>query len=367
MQKKKKRLNLVLLVLYIGILFIYLLTCLIPFLNPSQFWFIAILGLAFPLLLSLVVLCLLITAVMRSRWFFLSVMALLISWQQISALFAFHLPASFQPEKQPNTLRILSWNVSSWTENHYSNDKGEATGLRNLMLDAVQLQNADILCFQEYFESFAPELYPSNIPAIKKMGFPYVYFTPTFEMNNNSIQTGLCIFSRYPLTDTSFLKPEKGSNSEGISMAAIRFNGQTIRIINTHLESPRLRKQEYNPLGEVDESRSVASKIKRAYKMRSLQAELIGHYIDTCRYPVIFCGDFNDVPNSYAYFKAKGKLQDAFLKAGSGIGRTFQFISPTLRIDYILTDPGFRIEQFTRPNYRYSDHYPQVADLSLGQ
>ena len=44
----------------------------------------------------------------------------------------------------------------------------------------------------------------------------------------------------------------------------------------------------------------------------------------------IVTGDFNDVPNTYTYFTIRGKLQDAFLKQGFGIGRTYSGISPTL-------------------------------------
>jgi endonuclease/exonuclease/phosphatase family metal-dependent hydrolase len=365
MQRKKKWIKLFSLIIYIGILFIYLLTCLVPFLNPAEFWFIAILGMGFPLLLMLVIICLIISAFLRSKWIFLAIAALLVSWQQISAVFAFNTNKQFDFDKGPNTLRVLTWNVSSWTEDLHIDDKVEKTGLRNLMLDAVQMQDADVLCFQEYFDSFAPELYPGNIPVFQKMGFNYYHFTPVLKMVNAKLQTGLCVFSKYPILDTAFYKIQNTGNSEGISVTDIQFKGQTIRIINTHLESPRLAKNEYNPLGEAGESRSVAGKIKRAYSFRSLQAESIKNCIDTSKHPIVVCGDFNDVPNSYTYFKVKGNLQDAFLKKGSGLGKTFQFISPTLRIDYMLVDKKFMIEQFARPDYKYSDHYPQVIDVSL--
>jgi endonuclease/exonuclease/phosphatase family metal-dependent hydrolase len=365
MQRKKNWIKLFSLIIYIGILFIYLLTCLVPFLDPAKFWFIAILGMGFPLLLMLVIICLIISAFLRSKWIFLAIAALLVSWQQISAVFAFNTNKQFDFDKGPNTLRVLTWNVSSWKENVDADDQMEKTRLRNLMMDAVQIQNADVLCFQEYFDSFAPELYPANIPVLQKMGFTYYYFTPSLKIVHDKLQTGLCIFSKYPIVGNSFYRVQNTGNSEGIAIADIKFNGQTIRLINTHLESPRLAKQEYNPLGEVGESRSVVWKIKRAYFLRSSQAEAIKNCIDTSKHPVILCGDFNDVPNSYTYFKVKGNLQDAFLKKGSGLGQTFQFISPTLRIDYLLVDKQFRIEQFTRPDYKYSDHYPQVIDVSL--
>ena len=364
MQQKKGRHRLFFLTAYIGVCLIYLLACLIPFLNPGKFWFIAILGLGYPFLLVSVLICLVICALFRSRWFFLALAALLISWQQIFALFGFSLKKEFNIDKDENTLRILSWNVSSWTENYGTTDKEEAVGLRNLMMDAVQMQNADVLCFQEFFESYVPEISPANIPVLQKMGYNYSYFTPAIKLANGGFQGGLCILSKYPIVDTGFYKMEHG-NSEGFSIVDIQYQGKVVRVYNTHLESPRLKKEEYTALGEVQESRGIAGKIKRAYSFRSSQAEMLRRSIDTTKYPVILCGDFNDVPNSYAYFTVKGNLQDAFLKSGFGLGRTFQFISPTLRIDYMMADKHFKIEQFSKLDYKYSDHYPQVMDVSF--
>jgi endonuclease/exonuclease/phosphatase family metal-dependent hydrolase len=82
-------------------------------------------------------------------------------------------------------------------------------------------------------------------------------------------------------------------------------------------------------------------------------------------HPVLFCADLNDVPNSYTYFTIRDKMQDAFLKKGFGIGRTFSGLSPTLRIDYIFADKSFKVNQFTRVIRRYSDHYMIVSDLEL--
>lgn len=361
--KSRKGVRIFFIVIHIAIVFFFLLVTLIPFLPPGTFWFISFLGLLYPYLLIATITGLLISLLSKSKWAILSLIALLFSWQQITALFAFHPSNGFTVNKEPSSLRVLSWNVSSWTENQSATDAVGRMGLRDLMMDAVKEQDADVLCFQEFFESYAPELFAANIPVLKQLGFNYYFFSPYIRTMNGGLAGGLCIFSKFPITDTVFYQPQKGTNSEGIAVADIQFQNRPVRIINTHLESPRLKKQEYGEVTEVEESKNVFGKIKRAYTKRKEEAELVRSIIDTSHYPVIVCGDFNDVPNSYAYFKVKGNLQDAFLKKGFGIGRTFQYISPTLRIDYIFCDPKFKIQQFTKPDYKYSDHYPQVADI----
>jgi endonuclease/exonuclease/phosphatase (EEP) superfamily protein YafD len=82
-------------------------------------------------------------------------------------------------------------------------------------------------------------------------------------------------------------------------------------------------------------------------------------------YSIILCGDFNDVPNSYAYETIGAGLQNAFVQKGSGISRTFSSISPTLRIDNIFADKRFTVTQFTRVKKLLSDHFPIVADLKI--
>jgi endonuclease/exonuclease/phosphatase family metal-dependent hydrolase len=106
--------------------------------------------------------------------------------------------------------------------------------------------------------------------------------------------------------------------------------------------------------------------MKQGVVNRSLQADLVRKIINKTPYPYILTGDFNDVPNSYTYFTIKGTdLQDAFLSSGMGVGKTFSYIAPTLRIDYLMTTKDFNILQFNRVIKNYSDHYMLVADVEL--
>jgi len=112
--------------------------------------------------------------------------------------------------------------------------------------------------------------------------------------------------------------------------------------------------------------------MKSAFERRGIQADLISKTLEESKYPEIFCGDLNDVPNSYAYFSVKGDKSDAFISSNFGFGQTFYSFSSgfmrdisTLRIDYIFTDPRFSIMQCRRIPEVLSDHFPVIADVRL--
>jgi endonuclease/exonuclease/phosphatase family metal-dependent hydrolase len=160
---------------------------------------------------------------------------------------------------------------------------------------------------------------------------------------------------------------------EPLIHADIKFNDDTLRIFTTHLQSVQFKKRDYETINKiknyedsiVSNSKTIFSKLKKGIERRSIQANVIKDQLRKSQYPVIFCGDFNDVPNSYTYFTVRGNMRDAFLEKGSGIGRSFTSISPTLRIDYILTSKEFSVLQFDRIKKKYSDHYMLVTDLKL--
>jgi endonuclease/exonuclease/phosphatase family metal-dependent hydrolase len=254
----------------------------------------------------------------------------------------------------------MSWNVAHLGENF--------NGLnvyRSLMLDLIRTQNADILCFQEYFEFYDQPGHPVNIPDIEKMGYPYHYFFPTSIIHDGKSQFGLCFFSKFPIIDSAEFKEGINTHSEGLCYIDVKIQNKVYRVFTTHLQSVGFGKNDYEGLGSIETSRGIFGKIKTSYQIRSMQAEMVRKEINTSPYPVIVCGDLDDVPNSYAYFTVKGDLQDAFLKSGFALGRTLRFISPTLRIDYILADKKFGVKQFNRIVSPYSDHYPIIADLKI--
>ena len=342
----------------------------VSFLNAEKYWFIALLGLVFPLLFLVVVIFFIGGLIARSRWSLLSLIALLLSWQQMAVAFGWHTKQTFNLTKQAGNLRILSWNVSSWDE--LNKERHAGASYRQLMFEEVKKSHADVLCFQEFLESRDSAYFDYNIPELQKMGYPYHYYVPTDEETKNA-ETGIVIFSKYPITGTGIFDFGDRWAVQQLIYADIEFNNKKIRVFTIHLQSVRFEIGNYQSLNELKyinndglkESKTIVSKLKRGYQFRSSQADIVNDYVKKSPYPVILCGDFNDVPNSYTYFKIRGDMQDAFLNKGSGIGRTFRFISPTLRIDYIFADQKFSIKQYDRITVPYSDHYGIMADVNF--
>jgi endonuclease/exonuclease/phosphatase family metal-dependent hydrolase len=347
-----------------GCSLLYLLCCLLPWLFSGNWWFIAMLGLVFPFLAILLLLALIILAIKKSRLFFLVLLILAAGWQQLSAIVGLNMKSTVSAaESGGPVIRILTWNVSRWDERN--KEKRGGLSFRPLMLDFIKMQEADILCFQEFFESNSPQFGQATIPAIKAMGYKYHFFYPSSQMFEGTLQFGLCIFSKFPILDSGAFNPYKSARSEGLAFIDVLVNSQKIRVYTTHLESPGLTKDDYNEDGTAKASRSVISKIKNSYSIRNLQASFVRSQIDQSPYPVIVTGDFNDVPNSYAYFTIRKNLSDVFLDQGNGFGRTLRFISPTLRIDYIFTDSKIKSISFASEKIPYSDHFPLVAELKI--
>jgi endonuclease/exonuclease/phosphatase family metal-dependent hydrolase len=293
----------------------------------------------------------------------------LFALKNIFVFFAFNKPGSFNYKKEAGDIRVASWNVARFVEMKRNNNKGSQARLK--MMELIKEQGADILCFQEFFHSNDSTYYP-NIKYISE-NFNYPYWFYSHDIDGDQHFTGTIIFSRYPIIDSGLVRYPRPTLPEALMHVDVKINDDTIRVLSTHLQSLQFGRDEYAKIDEVkrvgdsllDNSKTILSKLKHGAALRSIQADLVRQLIDDSPYPVLFAGDLNDVPNSYTYFTVKGDLQDAFLKKGFGIGRSFSGLSPTLRIDYIFADNNFTIRQFNRLVRKLSDHYMIVADVKL--
>jgi endonuclease/exonuclease/phosphatase family metal-dependent hydrolase len=350
---------------------LYLLSCLAPYIRQSNSWVIAVLGLAFPVLLALLIGFIFLWLILKLRRVWFSILVLLAGYKSIGVFWAFNTASAFQYQKKAGHIRIATWNVARFLE--WKRNNNEKSQIRLKMLAQIQKQDPDILCLEEFFHSPVDSIFYNNISEITAMGYPYHYFS--YDPDGDYQFIGSAIFSKYPMLDTGLVRYFRPSMTEALVHADIKVNDDTIRVFATHLQSVQFRQKEYEAIDEIkeakdsliDNSKTVLAKLRKAMSLRSSQADVARQVMDDSPYPTIFCGDLNDTPNSYTYFTIRGDMQDAFLEKGFGIGRTFSSLSPTLRIDYIFADENFRISQFTRVVKYLSDHFMLMADIELKQ
>lgn len=348
---------------------VFMLSAFAPYLNPTKWWFISLLGLGFAFIFIIQLLFVILWLIFNPRYALISFLTLLIGWKSISVFFALHTWKDFNYDKPKHTIRVVHWNVARFIEWSRNNNVGSQTRLR--MMQQLKDQNADVLCLSEFFHSTNPRYYDNLNHVMKKLGYPFYYYS--WDDDGGDQWVGQAIFSKTAIADSGLIRYPRPGMPESLIHADVIFNKDTIRFYTTHLQSVKFKKRDYESIEKIknrddsllENSRNIFSKLKTGLIYRSRQADIVKQEIERSPHPYIVTGDLNDVPNSYTYFTIKEGLQDVFLKKGFGIGRTYSYISPTLRIDYILATNDFEIQQFDRIAKKYSDHYMLVADLKL--
>lgn len=339
---------------------------------PPRWWFIGLVALSLPYIIILLVILFIGWLFARSAWLLLPVITLGWGWQAIRNIFPFNAGKKFVVEKNNATLRVMSWNVEQFDIQQYKTHP-EA---KMQMLDLINQYKPDIACFQEMVGGDYNKAINYLGDFKRALHFENYYYSYDLRLDFDHMHHfGVIIFSRSPFIKRQTVSFAPSDYNSTFQYVDIINNTDTIRVFNIHLQSLKftqdnlqyLDNPELNTDKTFSESRNIISKLKKGFLKRGVQANRIRQEIERSPYPVVVCGDFNDVPNSYAYTTIGKNLKNAFVEKGSGIGRTFSGISPTLRIDNIFAGDRFSIAQFTRINKKLSDHFPIIADISLLQ
>ena len=353
----------------LGVLF--LLGCYGGWSNPKTWWPLGFLTLSAFYFLLLLILFILFWVFIKPRWSLISIVVILCTYKPITNIIPLRFSSSFEKQKQPGALRIMSWNVEHFDILEHKKHPEK----KQEMLQLINENQPDIACCQEMVGSDNVPKAINYIPDIMQAeGFTdYHYsFNPKLDFDGNH-HFGIIIFSKYPIINKQTVSFYPNDYNSIFQFADIVKGEDTIRIFNIHLQSLKfnaanleyIEKPTITDEADLKKSKSLISKLKKGFLKRKVQAERIREEMDKSPYPVIVCGDFNDVPNSYAYNTIGKGMKNAFTEKGSGIGRTFSGISLTLRIDNIFVADKFSVEQFLRIPKKLSDHFPLFTDVEL--
>ena len=327
---------------------LFLIGCYSELFFSASSWPVGLLTLSsFYLLLLLLSFCVFWLFV-KPAWILIFLITASLSYKHINNILPFRFSSNFHQKKQPNDIRVMSWNVA------------QMVGGDTL----ADLNNA-------YYRKYS---FFSIFDFAHRLNFPNYFYSYQYKDNFLSQQHfGKIIFSKYPIVNKQTISNFPFDYNSNFQYADIVKGNDTIRVFNIHLQSLRLSSTNLdyieNPSIKTDtdikRSKNLITKFKTAFLKRISQADRVRVEINKSPYQVIVCGDFNDVPNSYPYEKIGNGLQDAFVLKGLGLGRTFSGISPTLRIDNIFVDKRFSVRQFTRIPKKLSDHFPIITDIGL--
>ena len=333
------------------------------FVNPQHFWWLALFGLGYGIMLSVNTLFVIFWLIMRSRYYLLSLIVILSGIGKVFNIYEVHF-FSHEPVHVENSfpVKVMSFNVRlfdlyNWMHNAES---------RKNIFKFLSKESPDIVSFQEYYTSDRTETDFNNNDTLKRI-LPALYsnveYTSTFR---NLDHWGIATFSKFPIINKKAVHfATEGGNI--FIYSDIVIGTDTIRVFNTHLESIRFKAQDYKfieNLGsdvEQDDMKGglgILSRLKSAFIKRSKQVDMLHQYISESPYPVILCGDFNDTPSSYTYSTISKGLKDAFRESGSGFGKSYAGIFPSFRIDYILHSDKFISSGYRTIHENLSDHYP---------
>lgn len=337
------------------------------YISPEKSWVLPFFGLLYPYLALLNILFVLYWA-LRFRWLFvISLVTVLAGWNHLGRTYQFGQSAALPEDRQ--MIRLVSYNVKNLSNDNVNLLDPE---IRDNIIKYLQDMGPDVLCLQEFAVIHPdPDLFIDSISQLLDLPYhAYVVYSEKTIKRLDAIFT----FSRFPIIHSEGLK--KDDTHHYALLSDIAWGDDTIRLYNVHLESVRLRHEDYQFISDLDlqfqesgnikeGSRRILRKLRTAFSKRAWQVDRLSSGILHSPYPVILCGDFNDTPNSYSYQKLTKHLSDAFTESGHGFGNTYIGKLPSFRIDYILYDEYFSAWEFRRDLVRFSDHYPVTCFIGF--
>lgn len=225
-------------------------------------------------------------------------------------------------QEQGIELRLISWNCDNFL---LSLDTLHAA---STFLNA---HNPDIICLQE-----RPHTNLVRYDSIKKC-FPTLPYKVTNGREDENLNAS--IFSKYPISNVKTWYFTDTYNK--IIQADINQEGKTFRLFNVHLQTTSTGSTLDNCIRRYRQSKQLLSEIKKS------------------PYPVIVCGDFNDIPISYTVINLLTSLKD-ISKTFKG---SYQKLGGLFKIDYILTSKIWNKKSYQLIPNSWSDHKIQLCVL----
>jgi vancomycin resistance protein VanJ len=313
-----------------------LLSYLLPYISPKSIAILAILSLVVPILIFINVAFALFWLLKLKKQLVVSTLILCIGWYFTPPLYKLTSTGS----SLNDDLKVMSYNVRMFNHWKWINAENIPQKINEFVLE----KSPDVLIFQEYY-------------SLEKQQFSYPY--KYIKTKTNTDKIGLAIYSKFPIINKGSLNLKNTFNN--IIFVDIKKKKDTIRVYNLHLQSLQLKTDKEN-FGE-ENSQKLIARLEEGFKKQAAQTEVFLEHEKQWKGKKIVAGDFNNTSYSWVYNQISKNKKDAFIEAGEGFGKTYNYWFP-MRIDFILTDSTAIVNQFYSFSENNSDHFPILAKIN---
>ena len=311
-----------------------LLSYILPYISPKTIPLLAILSVTVPVLIILNLLFAVYWLIKLKKQALLSIAVFIIGLAFLNSFYKLSAKEVFLN----NDVKVMSYNVKMF--NHYQ--WNQDTSISQKTLEFIAEKKPDIIAIQEYFES--PQI---------NLEYPYQY------IETKKSKFGLAIFSKFKIINSGTFNFKESANN--IIFVDVVKENDTIRVYNIHLESLKINPNKQH-FGE-ESSEKLFGRLKGTFQKQAKQTEQFLAHEQKWSGKKIICGDFNNTAFSWVYNQISKDKKDAFIEAGKGFGRTYNYPFP-VRIDFILTDSSIDINSFKTYDEKFSDHFPIQARIN---
>jgi len=351
-------------VLNIMVVAALVLSFLASWISPAKIWWLALFGLGYEILFVINFLFFIYWIVLRNKKYILSLIFIILGTAKIFGIVQLNFSSeSEEVLREKGYLKVMTFNVRLFDLYNWFHN----TETRQNIFEFLKKESPDIICIQEFYSSERKNPSFRNDDTLRyflNAAFAHLEYTVNLHQTDH---WGIATYSKYPIVKKQakhFAK--KGGNI--FITSDIKIGNDTIRVINTHLESIHFGWSDYKFIAnlnnddveqdEIKGSLTIIRRLRRAFIKRAVQVDVLNDSIEASPYPLIVCGDFNDTPSSYTYSVLSDNLEDAFRISGNGSGKTYAGPFPSFRIDYIFHDKRLKSTSYRTIKESLSDHYP---------
>ena len=260
-------------------------------------------------------------------------------------------------------LKFMTFNTWGFGSQFEPGNKAVTKETRRKMLQYIVDEDCHVVCLQE---ASYDKIVQKDVDSIVRPKMPYL---DTCKVESG---TTLMVLSKYPIKKHEVLKYESKGNLSAAFFLDV--NGKELIVVNNHLETNSFSKEEKSQFRDMvkgdmgrsemkTESKFILRKLGAAAVIRAPQADAVASFVRMHKgRSMIVCGDFNDIPISYARRTIAKDLVDCYVSTAMGPGFTYHRNGMYVRIDNVLCTDDLEPHNFSvNKKCNLSDHYPVIG------